>query len=152
FREAVCVIANSRYTRGLVEKLYEVPSTRTAIVPPGVDTEEFNPDVDGRRIRERFGLQDARIALTVSRLDACQRHKGQDTVIEALPEVLRHVPEARYLIVGRGDDEPRLRALAEQKGVSEQVILAGAASAGDLPAFYAASDVYVMPSRQLRRG
>jgi phosphatidylinositol alpha-1,6-mannosyltransferase len=151
-REAVHVVTVSRYTQSLLEQQYGLPSVRITVVSPGVDAHRFHPGVDGSRIRERWGLRGARVALTVGRLDATQRHKGQDRVIEAMPAVLRQVPQAHYVVVGHGDDAPRLRDLARRLGVAHRVTFAGAADERELPEFYAASNVYVMPSRHLPRG
>jgi phosphatidylinositol alpha-1,6-mannosyltransferase len=147
---AALVVANSRYTQGVLERCYQVPPARISIVPPAVDTCEFHPGVSRGNVRERFGLEDARVVLTVGRFNDVDRHKGQDRVIQVLPEVLRHVPETRYLLVGRGLDKKKLRQAAHQAGVLDQVIFAGAVSQEELPEFYAACDVYVMPTRHLR--
>jgi phosphatidyl-myo-inositol dimannoside synthase len=148
--EAALVVANSRYTHGVLERCYEVSSAKISIVPPAVDTQEFHPRRDGRTVRERLGLQGVRIVLTVGRFNAVDWHKGQDRIIQVLPKVLRHVPEAHYLLAGKGLDEPKLRHLAQQAGVADQVIFAGAVSQRELPEFYAACDIYAMPTRHLR--
>jgi phosphatidylinositol alpha-1,6-mannosyltransferase len=86
------------------------------------------------------------VILTVGRL---AERKGHDIVLRALPTVLRKFPETRYLIVGTGPEEQRLRHLAVELGVAEQVVFAGRMPDEDLPDCYAACDVFVMVSREI---
>ena len=116
---------------------------------PGVDTEAFHPSVDGQEVRKRYGLSDRPVVVCVSRLVP---RKGQDALIRALPAVRRKVPDAALLIVSGGPDRKRLHRLAAQAGVAEHVVFTGSVPWGDLPAHYAAGDVYAMPCRTRRRG
>jgi phosphatidylinositol alpha-1,6-mannosyltransferase len=123
----------SRITRALG------PRARTTRLVPGVDTSVFRPDVDGAAIRERYGLGDRPVILSVSRLVP---RKGQDRLIRALPRVRASVPGATLLIVGAGPAEKGLRARA-----GEGVVFAGGHPHEALPPFYAAADVFAMPCR-----
>lgn len=116
---------------------------------PGVDVETFNPDVDGSIVRARWGLGGRPVIVCVSRLVP---RKGQDTLIRALPAVRDAVPDAALLMVGRGPYHDELWELARETGVAEHVILTGGVPAEDLPAHYAAGDVFAMPCRTRRAG
>jgi phosphatidylinositol alpha-1,6-mannosyltransferase len=74
--------------------------------------------------------------------------KGIDNVIRALPQILRAVPETRYVVVGTGPDEFRLRHLAEQSGVAEKITFAGRLPQADLDALYRECTLFVLPSRR----
>jgi glycosyltransferase involved in cell wall biosynthesis len=93
-----------------------------------------------------YGLSGKKVLLTVSRLSSSDSYKGHDRVIRALPRVLAQHPEAVYLVVGDGDDRPRLEAIATEAGVAERVRFAGRVGADDLPDHYGVADVFVMPS------
>ncbi len=73
--------------------------------------------------------------------------KGQDSLIKAVPAILASVPDARVLIVGDGPEAPRLRGLVDALGLGGQVTFAGSIPWSDLPAHYAAADVFAMPCR-----
>jgi phosphatidylinositol alpha-1,6-mannosyltransferase len=118
-------------------------------VPPGVDTETFHPGADGAAVRRRLGLADRPTVVCVSRLVP---RKGQDVLVRALPAVRRRVPDAALLIVGGGPDMPRLRRLAAQGGVADDVVFTGAVPWEELPAHYAAGHVFAMPCRTRRLG
>ena len=145
-RHADRVVAISRYTAGEVAALDATLAERTAIAPPAVG-DRFRPG-GGEALRRRLGLVGARVLLTVGRLSAAERYKGIDTVLRALPQVLAHAPDVRYVVAGGGDDLPRLRALAARLGVAQATVFAGAPPDGDLPDYYNACDLFVMPSRR----
>ncbi len=91
--------------------------------------------------------------LSVGRVTREFAYKGYDTVIKALPEVLRNIPDTRYVIVGEGNDSVRLKSLAREVGVQDHVEIAGGISDAELAAYYKACDVFALPSRaaQLKR-
>jgi phosphatidylinositol alpha-1,6-mannosyltransferase len=74
-------------------------------------------------------------------------HKGQDAAIEALAHLSPNFPNLRYLLIGCGEDETRLRALAVRLGVDKRVVFAGALPDEDLAEAYASATVYVGLSR-----
>jgi phosphatidyl-myo-inositol dimannoside synthase len=78
--------------------------------------------------------------------------KGQDMLIRALPTIRRRVPDAALLLVGAGPYEERLRTMADELGVGEHVIMTGRVPWEELPAHYAAGDVFAMPCRTHGRG
>jgi phosphatidylinositol alpha-1,6-mannosyltransferase len=114
---------------------------------PGVDTDTFNPGVDGAQIRKKYDLFDRPTIVCVSRLVP---RKGQDMLIRALPTVKKKVPDAKLLIVSGGPDRDRLAKLA--KGQEDDVIFTGSVPWESLPEHYAAGDVYAMPCRTRRQG
>ena len=86
------------------------------------------------------------IVLTLSRLVS---RKGHDLVIRALPEILRAVPRALYVIAGPPNPpyEERLRSLARDLGVSDALLFLGYVASDEMADLYSAADVYVMTSR-----
>jgi phosphatidylinositol alpha-1,6-mannosyltransferase len=116
---------------------------------PGVDTETFRPDVDGSAVRARYGLTGRPVVVCVSRLVP---RKGQDTLIHALPIVRRRVRDAALLFVGAGRYREELETLAGSLDVADSVVFAGGVPHHDLPAHFAAGDVFAMPCRTRRGG
>jgi phosphatidylinositol alpha-1,6-mannosyltransferase len=117
---------------------------------PGVDAARFSPDpAAGQAVRERYGLAGRPVVVCVSRLVP---RKGQDTLIRAWPKVLRQVPGAALVVVGGGPYQAALRRLSERIGVSPHVTFTGPVPADELPAHYAAGDVFAMPCRTRRGG
>jgi len=136
------------YTRSRLAGAFGPRATLRQLTP-GVDTEAFNPGVSGEVVRVRHGLADRPVIVCVSRLVP---RKGQDALIDALPAVRRAVPDAALLIVGRGKYHDDLLKLAQERGVAEHVVLTGGVPHDELPAHYAAGDVFAMPCRTRRAG
>ena len=111
------------------------------VLYPGVDTERFSPKVDGSAARARYGLGDRPVVVCVSRLVP---RKGQDVLIRALRDARRRVPDATLLLVGDGPTRAGLEALAAQAPPGS-VVFAGEVEPSELPAVYAAGDVFAMP-------
>jgi phosphatidylinositol alpha-1,6-mannosyltransferase len=111
---------------------------------PGVDVDAYHPGVDGAEVRARHGLSDRPVIVCVSRLVP---RKGQDMLIRALPTIRRRVPGAALLIVSGGPYKAKLQALARAEGVEQDVVFTGSVRWEELPAHYAAGDVFAMPCR-----
>jgi phosphatidyl-myo-inositol dimannoside synthase len=116
---------------------------------PGVDIETFQPGVDGAAVRAQHGLADRPVVVCVSRMVP---RKGQDALVRALPAIRRAVPDATLLLVGSGPYHAHLRRLVRRMGMAENVVLTGSVPANQLPAYYAAGDVFAMPCRTRRHG
>ena len=112
-----------------------------AIIPMAVDAVEFNPNNKGREeIIERYHLGDKKIVLYVGRIKA---HKGLEQLVEYAKYTDKNI---KYLIVGAGDLTPILRVQIKKLGVQDKIILTGKISNEDLPKYYAACDMFVLPS------
>lgn len=145
--DAAAVTYVSHWCRGLLEPAFG-SGPRHVMLPPAVDP-AFHPGVDGTAVRERYGFGDDPVVVCVSRM---VERKGQDQLIRALPELRRRVPGAQLLLVGGGPFRDDLVALAERTGVGAQVHFAGKVSDEELPAHYAAGDVFAMPCRERKGG
>ncbi|MCK4444033.1 MAG: glycosyltransferase family 4 protein [Thermoplasmata archaeon] len=110
------------------------------IIPNTVDADRFNPGNDGSKVREKHGIgPDEPTVLFVGRI---VWHKG----IEYLVEASRILKKAKFLIVGSGENLRKYRSKAESMEVSDRVIFTGRLSWSDLPKYYAACDVFTLPS------
>jgi phosphatidylinositol alpha-1,6-mannosyltransferase len=136
------------YQRGRLARAMDGLTT-LARLAPGVDVDAYAPAVDGTGVRRRLGLGDRPVVVCVSRLVP---RKGQDTLVRALPAIRRRVPDAALLLVGGGPYRSTLERLVRDAGLSRDVVFTGSVPWDDLPAHYAAGDVYAMPCRTRRRG
>jgi phosphatidylinositol alpha-1,6-mannosyltransferase len=139
------VLSVSRYTRRRLLEWLGIDPVRVKVLPNTVDP-RFRPGPKPGYLLDRYGLHGKKVVLTVSRLAAIERYKGHDRVIRVLPRVLADHPETMYLIVGDGDDRPRLEALAAELRVAQAVRFLGSVAAEQLADHFRIADVFVMPS------
>jgi len=110
------------------------------IIPNTVDAERFNPKNDGSMVREKHGIgPDELTVLFVGRI---VWHKG----IEYLMEASRILEEVKFLVVGSGENLRKYQEKADSIGIGDRVIFTGRLSWADLPKYYAACDIFVLPS------
>jgi phosphatidylinositol alpha-1,6-mannosyltransferase len=150
------VVANSEFTKNELLKL-AVPENKISVVYPCPHTKNFGvgacPDEKEGigeekilEIKNRLGLADKKIILTVGRL---VERKGQDKVIEALPAILEKIPNALYVIVGDGPEKEKLQVLSSKLQVENNILFTGEISEEKKTAFYQLCDVFVMIPRQI---
>jgi phosphatidyl-myo-inositol dimannoside synthase len=138
------VLCVSRFTRATVLSWAALPPERVVVVPNTVG-EDFAPG-DDNALREKLGLTDKRVLLTVARMDGRERYKGHDRVIAAIPLLIAEGHDVVYVVVGKGDDQARLSALAAASGVTERVIFLGEVAPQRSRDAYRMADLFVMPS------
>lgn len=146
-KNAKFLCSNSEYTASRVKS--QVPlNNRIFILSPPVDEKKFFPDNKDSDLLGIYGLLDKKVILTVCRLDAKEQYKGYDRVIEALPLVLAKLPQLKYLIIGKGDDVPRIERLIKIMNLENNVIICGSVCGEELNKFYNLCDVFIMPSKR----
>ncbi|HXU46867.1 MAG TPA: glycosyltransferase family 4 protein [Thermoanaerobaculia bacterium] len=127
----------SRYTLSRARELH--PGLTAEILPLALEERAAAGAVD-RALVERAGEG---FALIVGRMDASERYKGHDPLLEALPGL----PSARLVIAGGGDDRARLEAKAAALGVAARVLFSGFVSEATLRVLYDRAAALAMPSR-----
>jgi len=142
-RHADVVTYLGEYTRIRLARALDGLTTLERLAP-GIDTDRFHLRVDGSAVRRRHALEDRPVVVCVSRLVP---RKGQDALVRALPAIRARVPDAALLLVGGGPYRDRLRSLAVDEGVAGHVIFTGGVPSDELPAYFAAGDVFAMPCR-----
>jgi phosphatidyl-myo-inositol dimannoside synthase len=85
-------------------------------------------------------------ALIVARMQATERYKGHDELLEVWPMVNEKLPAARLVIAGGGDDRERLERKAGSLGLAGAVRFEGVVTDRRLQALYRDAAVFVMPS------
>ena len=147
-QQAASIWTISRYSRDRLITANQVNSHQVKILPCVVDGNYFTPGSKPPELLDKYNLKDAKVLMTVARLWSGDIYKGVDVTIRALPQILAVFPEVKYLVIGRGDDRPRLAKLAQDLGVGDKVIFAGFVPTEELVAHYRVADAYIMPSQE----
>jgi glycosyltransferase involved in cell wall biosynthesis len=115
---------------------------KVKVIPFGVDTKLFNPDIDGVRVRRRLHLEDNE-AVVISTRPFYNHHYDVERLIRAAPLVVREHPDAKFIIKGAGPLEAYLKNLVNSLNVSDNVRFVGVVPYNEIRQYLAASDIYV---------
>jgi phosphatidyl-myo-inositol dimannoside synthase len=145
-RGAAGLVANSQNTRTLLTRDWGVPAERVHVLHPGVDTTKFVPAEQIVEVRKRLGWENRRVILTVG---ALQKRKGQDTLIQALPLLLKKFPELLYSIAGEGWERAYLDQLVSEHNLHSWVQFRGTPNDRELLDCYQQCQLFALPNRQV---
>ena len=134
------------YSRRLLERSLELgiePDHHSVVYPP-VDRRFRAVSAEERqRARRSLGVGDGPLLINVKRLHPLA---GQRYLVEAMSEIRERCPKARLWIAGEGESRAELTSLVGELNLGESVRLLGAVDNHELPSYYAAADLFVLPS------
>ena len=132
------------FTRSAISKALTTKSADSMQkIAPGIDIEHFRA-VDATALRQSLGLTNKKVIVSVGRL---VHRKGQDFLIESMPQILKQVPDAHLLLVGQGPYRERLEKLVNKHSLHKNVSFIGRIQYKDLPSYICVGDIFAMPSR-----
>ncbi|MEM2282535.1 MAG: glycosyltransferase family 4 protein [Candidatus Hadarchaeales archaeon] len=125
------------------------PEGKIRVVYNAVDEKKYDPNrvkkSDVEQLREKLGIGSDPMIFFVGRLSWV---KGADSLVQAMPIILREVPDAKLVIVGRGEQEGMLADMVRRFGIEKSVRLKYEYVPEEQRIlYYAACDVAVFPSR-----
>jgi len=141
-RATLCTV-NSRGTRVRVRMIN--PYTPVEIVPMGIHPDRYGRHLASAEARRALGGGDPQI-LFIGRFS---RHKGVQYLVAAMPEIVRHFPNARLALIGFGPEEEAIQRAAVAHGVEDRVRFAGRVPHAEVPVWLASADLVVLPSEQV---
>ncbi|ABA58435.1 Glycosyl transferase, group 1 [Nitrosococcus oceani ATCC 19707] len=126
-----------------------VPADKVTIIPNGVDIERFS--VGASRpdpvFAHSLGLGKGPVLGFIGSFYA---YEGLSLLVRAMPALLRAAPEARLLLVGGGPEAEDLRALAQELGITRQIVFTGRVSHEEVTRYYDLVDIFVYPRLPMR--
>ena len=129
--------------RAIARSLSKVAAQKMVKIAPGIDVDHFSPQ-DSSQLRRDLRLENKRVIVSVGRL---VHRKGQDHLIQSMPEILKSVPDAHILMVGQGPYLSHLKKLVEELNVIDHVSFIGRIQYAQLPQYICVGDIFAMPSR-----
>jgi len=118
-------------------------------IAPGIDTEHFTSRSDAKELRESLGLGNKKVIVSVGRL---VHRKGQDVLIESMPEIIKSIDDVHLLLIGEGPYKQELEKRIKNLGLANRVTFVGRVQYADLPRYICVGDVFAMPSRSRLAG
>ncbi|HYE96794.1 MAG TPA: glycosyltransferase family 4 protein [Rubricoccaceae bacterium] len=141
------IVAVSSFTRRRFLAWSGVGEARARVIPNAIDLGAYGPGPKRPDLVARYGLEGKKVILTLGRMDARERYKGHDELLDVLPALAKEEGRLAWLVVGDGDDRPRLEAKARALGVADHVVFAGYVPDGEKADHYRLADVFAMPGR-----
>lgn len=142
------VIVPSESIRDLLETTYGINS-RVTVVPTGVDASRFGL-LSREQARERLGWPpEDMVVVSIGRL---AREKNWELLFAAFKTATDNGPSARLVVIGGGEERPRLKTLCSELGIAERVTFTGNVAAESVPLYLCASDIFGFASTTETQG
>ncbi|MCK4731435.1 MAG: glycosyltransferase family 4 protein, partial [Methanophagales archaeon] len=109
----------------------------------GTDVQKFSPEARNETIRERLKLSDAPTVVSTKGMKTIY---DVESLIRAVPMVLKQVPDAQFVIANRGPQESYLKELAKSLDICDHARFVGVIPNSELPHYIASMDMYVSTS------
>jgi len=139
-RNSDIITVNSTYMKRQLESFAPESSAKIRVIPMGIDPEKFKA-TEFIDIKKQF--EAGHLVISVGRLIDW---KGTIHLIDAMPAVIHQFPDTVLLIIGSGPEKETLVNRAHELGLENQIHFPGVVDNEDLPSYYHAADVFVLPS------
>jgi 1,4-alpha-glucan branching enzyme len=120
--ESARVICCSHYMNHEIQEIFALPADKIDIIPNGVDSELVRVHSVNEGLRRQFALPHEKIVFFVGRM---VREKGVHLLLESVPGILSHCPEAKFVLGGKGPMLEELKRKAWEMGIQEKVLFTG---------------------------
>jgi len=141
-KKADCITCDAEH---MVKALIELGADpqKIKLIYFGTDTIKFSPEQRSEKLRGELGILDSPAIISLRNLEPIY---DVGSLIKAIPLVLGEVPEAKFIIAGRGSQEAELKRLAKSLGVSGSIRFVDWIPNDELPKCLASADIYVSTS------
>lgn len=134
------IIAISEFTKSSLISKYNINENDIKVISIGVDTEVFNSNKKSAKIREKYGNK---ILLYVGPMIY---RKRIPILLKAMQILLKKIPDAHLILIGKGPLLNRLKKLSHSLGIQKNVTFLGFIKNNELLRYYASVALFVLPS------
>ncbi len=151
-KQADKIITVSLFSKKKIIQLYKIPEDKIAILHNTIDPffqfpNTFNKN-DNWLNYYQISPSD-KVIVTIARLSYNEGYKGYDTIIQLIPEIIKDLPNIKYLIIGKYDEleVKRIKKIIPESLFNKHIILTGFVPDKDLVAHIQLGDIFAMPSK-----
>jgi glycosyltransferase involved in cell wall biosynthesis len=137
----------SAITRDRMNEWAGISESKFVLLPNAIHLDRYGMAEKRPDLIARHRLEGRKVIMTLARLPSFERYKGVDEVLEILPLLIEQEPALSYLVVGDGDDRPRLEAKTNALGLHDLVKFVGFIDEADKADYFRLADAFVMPGR-----
>jgi glycosyltransferase involved in cell wall biosynthesis len=141
-KKADMITCDAEHMREAIKSL-GIPAEKVNIIFFGIDTKKFKPEEKSKELRAKLEINGSPAMISLRNLESLY---DVESLIRATPLVLREIPEAKFIIAGKGSAEERLKNLAVSLNVLDSVRFIGFVLNDELPKYLNAMDVCVSTS------
>jgi glycosyltransferase involved in cell wall biosynthesis len=141
------IIVLSEFTCEKLKHIYNIFTGKISVIPGGVDLEKFYPLENKMTVRDLLKIPFGKVILFTIR-NLVER-MGLENLILALKNLREKAPDIFLILGGEGPLKDRLMSLAKEIGVEEHIKFTGFINEKQLPDFYRAADIFVLPTKVL---
>jgi phosphatidyl-myo-inositol dimannoside synthase len=145
-RQADVIVAPSSDTVRRLAQIQGVPEDKIRKLPWPLDPEFMKLASSAANLPMPVGFPHGQVVLSVGRWSAKERYKGADILIHSIAKLSADFPDVHLVLVGPGDDIPRLKQEAQDCGAPERIHFFTELSRNELAACYSNADVFALPS------
>lgn len=140
--KADLITCDAEHMRDAMDRI-GVDFQKIKLVYFGVETQKFNPGTRSEKIRSKLGISNSPAIISLRNFEPVY---NVESLIQSIPQVLKEIPEAKFMIAGRGSQESEFKKLAKSLGCLESIRFVGWISNDELPQYLASMDIYVSTS------
>lgn len=140
FLKHINIFSISKYTTKQFCKLNGVSTNKIYYLPPDISLENRFTSQQNPYVFSDFNV------LTVSRLTSASNYKGVDSMIKAIPIIIKSISNFKYTVIGKGDDLERLVSLSKKIGAYEYIDFKGYVES--VEPYYKHCDLFSLPSKR----
>lgn len=124
----------------------KLTKTPCVILPNAIHLDRYGLAPKSTKLLDKYQLK-GRVLMTLARLPSAERYKGVDEILEIMGDLLKEYPDLMYLVVGDGDDRPRLEAKVKALQLEGKVVFSGFIPEAEKADHFRLADVFAMPGR-----
>lgn len=141
-RKADLITCDAEHMKEAMIKLGAKPE-KIKIIYFGVDTKKFCPGPKDKELIKKLGIENCPVVISLRNLEPIY---DVETLIRAIPLVVKEIPNAKFIIAGKGSEEEKLKNLAKELEISESIRFVGFIPNDELPKYLRTADVYISTS------
>lgn len=141
------IVVLSKYSKGLLQKIHRVSSSKIEIIYGGVDVKRFKPAEDKKSVRNNLSIPQNRfVLLTIRRLVP---RMGLQNLIKALSLIVKEKKDIYLIVAGKGPLEDSLKELTDTLKLKNYIRFVGFIEDEQLPLYYQSADLFILPTLEL---
>jgi len=142
FKKADLITCDAKHMKEAIIGLGAL-SSKIKIINFGIDTQKFSPGDKSKELKDKLGIFDSPVVISLRSLEQIY---NVETLIKAVSLIIKEIPETKFIIVGKGSQEEKLKKMVKFLKISDNIRFVGQVLNEELPKYLRIADVYISTS------